>query len=208
MSAVAGAQWNRAQTWAVLLAPIGMLVGFGVLVAWMVTEWDVLPMVGFLVIGLGVLATVAVVVLATVGGAAAAKEGKPFRQRSLPSILALGVMFANYPAALLTLSLAQSYATRFVLTVVNGSDVPWQELRLVGPGVDELIGTLSPGARAERTVWFQGEGEFLLRDRTADVPHEHTLVRYVATGYGGNGSVVRNALGDVTMVVSWRRSAD
>ncbi len=190
-------RWNRCQRAAVWLAALPIGLGLSILGLWFATGWQVLELAGIFTIWLGVASTLAVLVLVPVGWAFAAQAGATVRQCRAAAALALVLTIASYPAAGLCLNVAISHVTRFTVTVHNGGDAPWGELRLFGPGVDEPLGVLAPQALVRRDVWFTSDGAFVLREEVGGALRDHYVEGYVCDGLGGAANVERGGDGMV-----------
>lgn len=198
-------RWNRCQRWAVWLAALPMVLGLSIYGLWRATGCLELVAAGLCTMWVGVVATFVVVALASIGWAFAAEAGATVRQCRAPAALALSLTIASYPAAWFCLQSGVAHLTRFTVTVHNDGDSPWGELRLVGPGLDDSLGTLLPKSTVRRDVWFAGDGQLVLRETTATSVRDHAIDDYVCRRLGGSASVQRGDDGGIRVTPSDHR---
>jgi hypothetical protein len=168
---------------ALLCGALPLIAGASVFFAWLVLRWEWLMWIGFPIIGSGiVLFFVGVFCLACYY--ASARNGDLESRRHLGRRLAVAVclLLINFPTALGIVIAAENIHARYVVTIVNESAEPVEDVVVFGGGVNVDFGTLGPTARVRRSF------------------HIRVVEGYVTNGIGGEKLV--RILPDGTVVIT------
>ena len=136
----AAALWHKL---AIACGLLPMILGTAIFVAWLITDSDVLEIIGLLLVygGVALLALGLVCLLAFVSRAR--KAGIAYRRARN---WALVVLFLNFPLCAATIFLAFAMESAHHVTLVNRASAPVEDLVLTDPtGRRFAIGTIGSG---------------------------------------------------------------
>lgn len=167
---------------------------------WIATKWNGLISAGVVIIysGLALLAIGAMALLCY-GWLA-------FRQRDLPRkkiwgaiASATALLCAQFPVAWGTAGAIVAIGTRYTVLVRNDSAQPLQHVLIYGPGASAAIFSIPPHASAERSLWFQGDGELRFEATRDNAKINGTIAPRVTREQTGRAEVLVNAAGQMTV---------
>lgn len=175
---------------ALLCGALPLIVGIGIYILWLVTEWDPLMVAGIFTIW-GGLACVAIgfvcaAIYAVKLRATGASPSPIARRVAKP----LGLMLLNLPVALIIFSLAWTTITRYELRLTNDSDAVIARFGMVAPGVEEVFDNVRPGESRSVGVHFEGDGSFKYEAEIGGVASAGLIEGYVTHNLGGEMSAV------------------
>ena len=154
--------------------------GVSIFALWCLTRWDWLVLAGFWVIGVGLIFVMvgltALLRFWTLRGKDASHSQSHNRWATA---IGLAALLSNFPAAIaivVAVSLILRMSTVFVR---NETDHAVNQVRVFGGGVDEWIGTVSPGEVAEESFWIHTDGVLELSIQRGGVTETEELVRRV-----------------------------
>lgn len=105
------------------------------------------------------------------------------------SCIAGGLLFANFPAALLYCHSALELKTSYTVVVHNQSSQPVDSFVVRAPGIDEELGPIGPNQLKQLAMHFRGDGPLQIVCRQEEVLFEGKLEGYVTSGVGGMKTV-------------------
>ena len=177
------------------LAPL--LLGIGIYLLWRGTAWNVLMPIGGVVMLGGIVATVLAGGLLGWDWWRARREGQSARcaSRRVGPIALLAL--ANYPAGLLVIVCVSRDLACYSVTVQNHAAEPWSKLVLEGGGERRDLGTLAAHTAVQVDLWFEADGQLVLRAGNEALPQTTIVEGYVTHSMGGGAVVVRGADGRV-----------
>ncbi len=161
-----------------------MTAGTAIFVAWLLTDLDVLEILGMVLICIGI----ALVVLGIVGLAIfisrARNEGLPYGK---PVCLGAALLFLNFPLCAAFVSIAFAMESAHVVTVVDRATAPIEDLTFTDPaGQQHQIEPIRPGEVYHACIDFSGEGAVQYSFTVDGQMHTGTLIGYLSDPLGSN----------------------
>jgi hypothetical protein len=101
-----------------------------------------------------------------------------------------GLLFSNFPAALLCVRSVIDVSTRYTVRVHNVTDIPIDLVVITGPGVRVEMGPIPPGKKARRHLYFQGDGQLKFAVQQQELHIEGMLEGYV-TGLWASDKTIK-----------------
>lgn len=180
----AAALWHKL---AIACGLLPMILGTAIFVAWLITDSDVLEIIGLLLVygGVALLALGLVCLLAFVSRAR--KAGIAYRRARN---WALVVLFLNFPLCAATIFLAFAMESANVVTLVNNAAVPIEAMILSDPqGRQFHVGSIQPGQDHQACFGFAGEGAVRFSFNAQGTPHAGILIGYLAGPLGSRATL-------------------
>ena len=184
---------NTAQSKATLWALLPMAVGVSILGLFVVTDAQVLAVVGVTWLYVGFVINAFGAVLVVVGHRRALRDGVARLQRWRVTGCLSALLLANWPVAGVCTYAGWLWFTRYSITLRNEAATPWS-VELRGPGVAEGV-TVPADAATSLRVWFDNYGALTLHADGADT----VVDGYVAGAFGGAADIVRARDGAVVV---------
>jgi hypothetical protein len=111
------------------------------------------------------------------------------RRRWWPNLLCAGLLFSNFPLALVIAGAVFEIETRYTVVVNNDSPLLWEDVHVFGGGIRSATVTLPPGGTTTFEVWPETDGELRLRARSGERGHSALVAGYVTNMLGGDAVV-------------------
>lgn len=166
-----------------------LALGLGSYLAWRIGGGDAWMLVGWAVLGLGVVASVLGLDVLVRAPRLARGVTSP---RSLQQIAwHRRLLVGNWVVAILLVLSAVRVLTEFRVELQNEAATPWTDVVLRGGGVEVAVGTVPPGRTAARSLWFVADGHLELH--AAGLREPFVLDGYVTNGMSGAVVVRRGA---------------
>lgn len=173
------------------LEALPILVGVVLYAIWRLTGSDRVITAGLYTLtggaALVLLSLVIAVVLAKVA----------WRSAGRPLAVLCGLAALNVVVAFGLGSSVLNAKTAYRVTVHNASSQALHEVRVVGGGLDESLGTIAPGETVKRSLWFEGESSLELRLFQGTRYETATIEGYVCTNLGGQADVTVGPAGKI-----------
>lgn len=193
----------RAYRLALICGALPLVVGIGIFLLWLVTDWNGLRIAGIVMIYGGL------VIFALGAGALARFWWLTFRPNELPpdwprrrvrrsTTLCALLLLSNFPMAGGIIVAAIALDTRFAVVIHNNSQQPLESVRVSGGGCDISFGSIPPGGVARRSFWIHTDGELVFQATSGTTSHKEIIAGYVTNGMGGSATVTVNANGTIS----------
>jgi hypothetical protein len=167
-----------------------LLVGTAIFVAFILTGWAWLMIVGAFVLygGLAVFA-IGMSALGYSWWTLRRSPDIPRRRVRLSILATAALLLVNFPVAAAILWLVITMATRYTVIVHNTSPETLERVWVFGGGCDVTYGTMPAGSTARRSFWIQGDGTLRFRASSGDRVIEQEIESYVTVNSGGHADV-------------------
>jgi hypothetical protein len=142
----------------------------------------------------------------TVRGSPARSEDVSARERRTLAWKCTALLLLNFPAAAGIIWSVIGVATHYTVVVVNASQEPLDDVRIVGGGCDVGFDSIPPGAAARRSFWIQREDTLRFRASRQRGQIEDVVDPYVTRSLGGHATVTVDRNGGVATAQEHRRS--
>ncbi len=193
---------SRAFRLALVCGALPLIVGLVAFTVWLATRWDGLMILGYFIILGGVGLFVTGLVALGIACRNALRAGRLPRQRIwLSTFACLGLLLVNFPVAAVLTICAVGIETSYNVLIQNDSPFELSEVRLVGGGCDEELGSIAAGETVERRFWIETDGELMLRAQVDGKPREELIEGYVTSGLGRRAIVTIGEDGQLSVVL-------
>jgi hypothetical protein len=164
-----------------------MIAGISVFLLWLPFRWEVLEAAGAYVILIGViLVPFGFAFLNQSTSITADSEYRSRPRGRLKVVLAVCLLFINFPLAFGIIIAVDNIKTRYYVTVVNESNHSMEKAVISGGGVSVELGTIFPGEKITRYFLIKGEGTLVCEYAYDGVRRKSVIDGYVCSGMGGD----------------------